>query len=547
MESDHSKSKKNLDSDDKSIIKLVFETTWYAWWFPKYAMVALLSLVVLALITIGAAFFIKEAFDLSSEIRDGYFYRLIWAFGILGVLELVFWQLRAWSLSKLSGEVGQELRDRLFRFFEGHSTKELSSISLPESLDRYSKHVENIEKFFQIIVPRLLLASLKSFFCIIYLLILEWRLALLAIILGALSTLGPNLTSSYYQKATARAKDASQSLLETLQDVLSLSMVIRAFRLENYWRGKFEDRTQTLKSTTISRGYWNIFSQGIMLCSISITQYIMIFCGVLSLHYGNITIGGLVAFLTLLISLSDALTVVGENIPDTFQTVESTKQIRNHLGEKQGSGETTKTSLPPLEEKIAFQKINFGYQENQKILRDISMTIPHNNSVAFVGSSGSGKSTMLGVVMGFNQPQSGEVFWDERGYSTFDTRSLLGHCGPIFQDTTLFNLSVRDNILMGRLDANEEEVFDAARAAEIHTAILRMPDGYDTQVGLGGKFLSGGQRQRIAIARALLKNPNILLLDESTSALDPEAEFLINETLDKLRKDRTVISRWLSR
>jgi len=169
------------------------------------------------------------------------------------------------------------------------------------------------------------------------------------------------------------------------------------------------------------------------------------------------------------------------------------------------------------------------------------MTIPAGQFAAFVGPSGSGKSTMVRLLLRFYDPSSGKILMDDVDIRRATHESLLGQAGSVFQDTFLFDASIRENLRLARPEATHEEILSAAKAAEIHDAIMDMPEGYDTVVGEGGGRLSGGQRQRLAIARAMLRNPSLLVLDEPTSALDPGAESAIMATLAKLAKGRTVV------
>jgi ATP-binding cassette subfamily B protein len=186
--------------------------------------------------------------------------------------------------------------------------------------------------------------------------------------------------------------------------------------------------------------------------------------------------------------------------------------------------------------------VSFSYTDEQQNLKKIDLTIPAGNRVAFVGPSGCGKSTILNLLMRYYDPDEGSVTIDGHDLRKVTENSLHGQIGSVLQDNFLFNTSFRENIRMGNLKATDEEVEAAAKVAEIHDIIQGFPDGYENLVGERGGRLSGGQRQRIAIARAMVRNPSILVLDEATSALDPGTEAAINATLEQLGETRTVIS-----
>ncbi len=193
-----------------------------------------------------------------------------------------------------------------------------------------------------------------------------------------------------------------------------------------------------------------------------------------------------------------------------------------------------------LQREVEFRHVGFHYQEGVPVLRDVCLTIPKGSTVALVGSSGSGKSTLADLLVRFYDPTEGEILIDGRPIAGMRLADLRRHIGVVAQETVLFNDTIRNNIAFGE-EADEEAVARAARAANAHEFILRQPMGYDTNIGDGGSLLSGGQRQRLSIARALMRNPDILLFDEATSALDTESERLVQEALDGLLKGRTAL------
>jgi subfamily B ATP-binding cassette protein MsbA len=190
---------------------------------------------------------------------------------------------------------------------------------------------------------------------------------------------------------------------------------------------------------------------------------------------------------------------------------------------------------------LKFERVSFAYEDGIEVLRDISFEVAAGEIVALVGPSGSGKTTIINLIPRFYDPTAGAIYLDGRDIRTLSQASLRAQIGIVPQETTLFSGTVRENILYGRLDADEAEIIAAAKAANAHDFIMALPKGYDTEVGERGVKLSGGQRQRVAIARAILKNPRILLLDEATSALDNESERLVQEALDRLMQGRTTL------
>jgi ATP-binding cassette subfamily B protein len=191
---------------------------------------------------------------------------------------------------------------------------------------------------------------------------------------------------------------------------------------------------------------------------------------------------------------------------------------------------------------LTFRNVSFAYASGEPVLRHADLAIPAAGFTSIVGASGSGKSTVLHLLLRFADPTGGEVLFDGQDIREVEYASLLRQVGVVFQDSVLLAGTIRDNIRMGKPDADDKEVEEAARAAGIHDTIVRFADGYDTWIRNYGENLSGGQRQRIALARALIRKPAVLLLDEATSALDPETERAVNETIRSLSDDRAVVS-----
>jgi subfamily B ATP-binding cassette protein MsbA len=219
----------------------------------------------------------------------------------------------------------------------------------------------------------------------------------------------------------------------------------------------------------------------------------------------------------------------------------SAERVFGLLDEPSAEGDRPDAGPARFERELVFDRVTFSYPGGSPVLSEVSFTVPRGSVVAIVGPSGAGKTTLLDLVPRFHDPLSGEVRLDGVALPHFQRRSLRELLGVVSQDTVLLNDTVAANIGYGRPDAPREAVEAAARAANAHEFIGQLPAGYDTLLGERGTRLSGGQRQRIAIARALLRDPPILLLDEATSALDTESERLVQDAIDRLMRDRTVL------
>jgi ATP-binding cassette subfamily B protein len=256
----------------------------------------------------------------------------------------------------------------------------------------------------------------------------------------------------------------------------------------------------------------------------------------------RISIGTLITFENVFWELSYNIGYLSQFFPEVMQAAGSIRHIEELFDEEPGIADLPNAApLPRLQREIVFDNVSFGYTDGERHLKHVSFRIPRGSRVAIVGPSGSGKSTILNLILRLYEPLEGAVRFDGCDIRTVTRESLRAQTGVVFQESFLFNTTIRENIRLGRPDASDAEVEAAARAAEIHEFIESLPHGYDTNAGERGSLMSGGQRQRMAIARALVRDPAVLLLDEATSALDSATEAAIWATLRRATAGRTVV------
>ncbi len=256
----------------------------------------------------------------------------------------------------------------------------------------------------------------------------------------------------------------------------------------------------------------------------------------------GISIGELALFLGLTLNLYQPIKRLirqYNNLQDSMASIERTTEYLNL--EPGYPDAPDATAFPGLRDSIRFDRLDFEYIQGQPVLQDVSFEIPIGHTVALVGPSGGGKSTLCDLLLRFHEPKSGEILVDGKPLRSFTRESFLQKTAVVTQTPFLFHTSIRENIKQGKLDATDEEIMDAARAAQMHDYIISQPQGYEGYVGEGGVRLSGGQRQRITIARALVRNPEILILDEATASLDTESEKAVQAALERLQEGRTTL------
>jgi ATP-binding cassette subfamily B protein len=372
---------------------------------------------------------------------------------------------------------------------------------------------------------------------------LEWRLALVAFAAWPLIALLLGRLTAATSTASYTFKHAEAHMVNTVQEQVRSQAVVKVFGFQHILADQMQRQLVSLADVSTRAFFLKGLVATSSLLSVLFIQLLVAGVGAWLAASGYLSVGALVAFLGL-------LSVVGRNayelskrvLPDVVAASGGVQRMEELLNEVPAlSNAPGAMALPRPAQSIRFDNVSFGYNGQAAALKGVTLNIPVGQYVAFVGPSGSGKSTLLNLLIRFYDSSAGQVTIDGYDIRQVTQESLREHMGVVFQDTFLFDTTIRENLRFARPDASDEEIEEAARAAEMHTAITSLPYGYDTMAGAAGGELSGGQRQRLAIARALLRDPAILLLDEPTSALDAATEAAISTTLERLAHGRTVM------
>ena len=369
---------------------------------------------------------------------------------------------------------------------------------------------------------------------------LDWRLTLFTIctfppVLWFMEFFGKKI-----RKTGGRIQECTADITSVLQESVASARVIKSFVREGYEIDRFEVENKenfraNMKNAQLMATLTPVVE---LVAAIGVTM--ILWYGGNNVINGTITAGSLIAFLTYAVNISNPikrLTRVIGNIQKALAAAQRVFMILD-MPEEVAEVENAKL-LPHVKGKVEFQNVSFAYNEKGDVIKDLSFTVAPGEAIAIVGPSGAGKSTIANLLPRFYDVNAGDIKIDGHSVREVTLDSLREQVGIVPQETMLFNGTVYDNILYGRLDATKEEIEAAAKAANAHDFILQLNEGYATRLGDRGVNLSGGQRQRIAIARAILKNPRILILDEATSALDTESERVVQEALDRLMVGRT--------
>jgi subfamily B ATP-binding cassette protein MsbA len=436
----------------------------------------------------------------------------------------------------LGQSVVRDLRNDLFgsilrqplRFFQFNPTGELIS--------RVSTDVERIQTAASETLAEFLKQSAILIFLVIAIFLIDWELAALSFVLLPL-VFYPTLWFGRRLRSLSRSNQHEMAeMSNVLYETIAGNRIVKAFTMEDAETGKFRRITDRIFRINMRQQLTHSLSSPIM-------EVLGVIVVALFLVYARakvMTPGLFLAFIVALIKLYDPVRRVS-GINNSFQQAFGASDRIFEIMSLEPEVETGGAALPAFADRIDFEGVGFAYHPREPVLKDVSLTVGKGEVLAVVGPSGAGKSTLVNLIPRFHDVTEGRLLIDGRDVREFDLRSLRKSVAIVTQDVILFNDTIRANIAYGDPQASNEAVLRAARAALVDDFVAALPDGYDTRIAERGLRLSGGERQRISIARALLKDAPILILDEATSSLDSESEVSVQQALQNLMEGRTTI------
>ena len=502
---------------------------------------AVVCIVVAAAANLYLPWVIKDMIDKVLAARDMDMLNLI-CVGIVVIFFIrgIFYYGQGYLVSYIGQRVIVDVRDVLFRklqrlpisFFDRHQTGEVMSYISNDVAALQSALVERMVE--------MMTESAIFFGSLVMMVLLDWKLSILTLITVPLVGLAMDIFGKKVRSAGAVIQARMSDITALMQESISSERVVKSFVREEFEIDRFHTQNElnfraVMKDAQLS----SLLTPTVeFLAALAVT--VIIWFGGKEVVDGVITAGTLVAFLTYAVNLANPVKRLSRIYAQIQKAMAGADRVFALLDmeETVTSAPGAKT-LPPVEGRVCFSNVSFSYREDVPALTDLTFTAEPGQMIAFVGPSGAGKSTVANLIPRFYDVTGGSITVD--GYDVRDvtTESLRSQIGIVPQETVLFSATVRENIRYGRLNATDAEIEAAAKSANAHDFIMALPEGYDTEIGERGANLSGGQRQRIAIARAILKDPRILILDEATSALDTESEKVVQAALDRLMVGRT--------
>jgi ATP-binding cassette, subfamily B, bacterial len=462
------------------------------------------------------------------------------AAGIVTSIIAVWYEL--WD-ARLAAGIVSDVRTRLFDHVQNLPAAYFARTRRGEILSRFSVDLSAFEGAVKTFANSAALPFLELIAGIILMLFLNWQLAAVALLVFPITLIGPRILTPKAVQANYEQKQNESALLGMVQENIAAQAVIKAFTLHRRTFGWFTMRNNATRDKIASAMFLSTMVERTVTISVLLLHLVVLAIGAYLATKGQITIGTFVTFESAFWEVSYNIAHVMHFIPVSIQSAAAVRHIQELLDEPtRGADRPGAPDLPRITNDITFDHVTFQYEGAlEPVLDNLSLKLKVGKTIAIVGPSGSGKSTLLNLILRLYVPDEGRLTIDGVDIRKVTRESLRSSMAVVFQENMLFNMSIRENIRLGKEGATDQEVEEAARKAEIHRYIMSLPQKYDTPVGERGDTLSGGQRQRIAIARAIIRNPSVLLLDEATSALDQTTEAAINRTLLKLAEGRTMI------
>jgi subfamily B ATP-binding cassette protein MsbA len=508
---------------------------------PKFIM-AMICMLIVGATTSALAFLVKPALDEIFLKKNADM--LIWipvAVVAIYLTKGVCTYTQTILMSFIGQRVVADLRNKLYQQMQMQSLSFFTKNPTGILMSRITNDVSYVQGAVSEAVTSLLKDSF-TLICLVFVIFYrDWQLAIIAMFVFPLAIYPIAKFGEKMRAIATRTQVTIGSLTTLLQETISGTRIVKAFSMEDYENKRFANENEHLFKLAMKSVSINAVSSPFMEFLGGIGIATIVFYGGYQVINGVSTPGTFFSFLTALIMLYEPvkrLTNVNNTIQQgiagaqrVFSIIDLVPEIMNHADA---------VALPKISRGIEIQHVSFRYEETP-ILRNIHLSIKAGEVVAFVGMSGGGKTTLVNLIPRFYDVTEGRIMIDGHDIRDVTIESLRGQIGIVTQQTILFNDTVKNNIAYGDIEKTDEDIIQAARAANAHDFIMNLPKGYETVIGEQGAKLSGGERQRISIARALLKDAPILILDEATSSLDTEAEIEVQDALETLMKGRTTL------
>ena len=450
--------------------------------------------------------------------------------------------LRARLLAKLSSNIVHDLRVSVFEHIHAMSVSFTNDHKVGDLISRVSNDTNRVKNFIQSEGTECINQFLTLLAVAFYLFFINWKMALIVIVPAPLIVLLMRAFHRKTRKIYRRLWRLSGKCSAVLQDILSGIRVVKTFGTEEKEIERYKAVCSSYKNLCIGNEvFWNTIQPLIRILT-TFSHLALMLAGGMYILRGRMDAGTLVQFTTYASMIYGPINYMISLPRSIADAVAAAARVFDILDNEPKVRDAEQPKEPELRGRIEYRDVYFGYKSYQGVLENISFTVKSGEMIGLVGHSGSGKSTMINLLLRFYDPDSGQILIDGVDLREIPQHYLRSRIGVVLQETFLFSGSIFENVIYSKPDATREEVIRACKLANAHDFIMKFPDGYDTRIGQNGQTLSGGEKQRIAIARAVIHDPKILILDEATASLDTESEKLVQEALRRLVQNRTTIA-----
>jgi len=514
----------------------------YIFKYKSAIIFALVFLVIASLLSSLIPFIVKNAIDnyISAKNLQGLIKLSIFLLLMIGVQFIS--KLIQIYLTNLSGQkIMKDLRHDLFQTMESFEIDVFTKEPSGKIITRITNDVENMNELLTSGIVSLLGDMLMVVFSIIFLFYINLKLSLISLIPLPVAIIAALFLGNRMEKIYEKVRDILTRMNIHMQESLTGLPIIQTFGVEKTNLSKFSNITKDFRFTFHKAQMLNIMlRQSINALSYTSIVFVIVFGGLFALK-GTATVGTIVAFLVYLNQLYGPLGDLSDRFSILQNAISSMAKLDDFLTSNNVEKEGNKGFKKPVQGEIELENVSFSYDKDSIILENINMKIKKGEKVAIVGFTGAGKSTIANLILSFYEPDSGSVKIDGIDTKILNKKELRKNSAIVLQNIFIFKGSVRDNIALGREDFTEEKIINAAKEIGVHDFIMKLPNGYDTELSTEGKNISVGERQLVSFARALVYNPKILILDEATASIDTNTEEIIENGIKKLMKDRTSI------
>jgi len=502
---------------------------------------AMACMIVVAVMTAAQAYMVKPMLDDIFFNKDKFMLKVVpLAIVSIFLVQGVFAYLYKYLLEKVGQSVIRDLRNRLYKHIQALPLSFFHKTPTGELISRIISDVTLIQGAVSNVLVGIIKDSFQIVFLICVIFYMNWRLALIAMILLPVIIFPIINFGRRHRRLSRSNQQTTAQVSNILYETITGTRIVKAFCMEKYEIGRFADTLDKLFSIVMRDTRIGAISSPLMQLFGGIGISLVVWYGGGQVLDGTSTPGTFFSFLTALIMIYEPLKGISKVNSTLQQGIAAAERVFDVMDVESDVAENKDAvELPQVKDGIEFKDVGFRYDSKTEVLKGINLKVKTGEVLALVGPSGGGKSTLVNLIPRFFDVSSGSLTIDGTEIKDVTLMSLRSQIGIVTQQTILFNDTVRNNIAYGSPDATYEQIREAARAAYALDFVQKLPEGFDTVIGESGARLSGGERQRVSIARAILKNAPILILDEATSSLDTESEREVQQAIENLVQSRT--------